>query len=378
MIKRHRQHRQRFMIATRTLAPAFLALGLAGIVVACGGAERHCRSVRALSFPVTPKHAYVDELPPPSGQLGVVADVQRTSFDGCELGNEVNDAEQHFLLADLARHRPAATLILGDLVFRGDSPEHWSYFDHLMVESGLDRGSVFALPGNHDYLFTGNLRGMKDRFPRLRQATHYAIDWGDLRLLLIDANRHELGERAWQRQLAWLDAELAAVESGRSRGVLLFSHQSPFTQSPWAPDDENLKRDVLPRFCRNTRHVAYISAHAHGYERWKDVAVPGCFETHTPFIVSAGGGGPRPPHRREGAPHDAVRIDTWPRGHGFTNWPRPFNYLLLTQRESLLRIEVYALGKGDAVVTLGETLDVPLPPPLPPPPAAPSADASSL
>jgi len=345
-----------------TSAARLLLSVLACSVFACGGAEPPCRPVRALSFPPTPKHAYAQDPPAPSGQLGIVADVQRTSIVGCELGNEVNDEEQHLLLADLGRHEPAATLILGDLVFRGDSPEHWAYFDNLMFLSGLDRRPVFALPGNHDYLFKGKLRELTDRFPLLRPATHYGVDWGDIRLLLIDANRHELGESAWQRQLAWLDGELARVACGCSRGVLLFSHQSPFTQSPWAPDSEDLKRDVVPRFCANPRHLAYISAHAHGYERWKDMRIPGCYEAHTPFIVSAGGGGPRPPQRREGAPHDAVRIETWPSGHGFSDWPRPFNYLILTQFESLLRIEVYALEKGDAVVSMGETIEVPLEP----------------
>lgn len=91
---------------------------------------------------------------------------------------------------------------------------HWSYVDHLMLESGLARGSLFALPGNHDYMFKRDLHELTDRFPRLRRATHDAIDWGGLRLLLLDANRRELGERAWRRQLEWLDCELAAVARG--------------------------------------------------------------------------------------------------------------------------------------------------------------------
>jgi len=347
------------------LKRAVLSLGLVltGGLTACGG-QPPCRPIHTLSFPVvTPRPAYGEVLPAATGTLAVVGDLQRTSFEGCQLGNEVNDDEQRILLADLARQGPLATLLLGDLVFWGESPEHWAYFDHLIARSQLEPRRIFALPGNHDYMLHDELRELKARFPRLARATHDAFTWGGLRLLLLDANRVALGEPAWQRQLAWLDCELAGVARGCSRGVVLFTHQSPFTQSPWAEDDQNLQRDVLPRFCANPRHTAFISAHAHGYERWQHVDVPGCRGSDTPFIVTAGGGGPRPPRRRRGAAHDAAQE------HGFSAWPRPFNYLLLKQVDALLRIEVHALEKGETSVDLAETIDVSLPPAPPSGPA---------
>ena len=326
---------------------------------ACCGERPPCRAIAQLNFPVPARHAYRQDVPSAEGTLGVVGDVQRTSLEGCALGNEVNDLEQRVLLADLAERRPAATLLLGDLVFQGDSSRHWAYFDHLMSQSGLGRTALFALPGNHDYMFYGDLRHMTARFPRLRATTHDALTWGGVRLLMLDANHDRLTPSEWQRQLHFLDCELANVQRGCARGVLLFAHQSPYTQSPWVSGDETLRRDVASRFCASPAKLAFISAHAHGYERWVDVPIPGCLEEHTPFIVSAGGGGPRPPRRRNDAPHDSVHVEKWPAGRGFSDWPRPFNYLLLSQTDRALRIEVYALAPIGGAVVLAETIELP-------------------
>ena len=306
-----------FLRLGRALTSCLALLG----ATAC---SKPCESVAQLSFRAPEQRAYRQDAPAPHQTVAVIGDLQRTSSWGCSLGNEVNDDEQEQLLSHLGGQAPGAVVLLGDMVFRGDDARHWAYFDHLIQRAGLEDVSLLPLLGNHDYMFAPApaLRHVRRRFGRLQQRTYYAFSWGGVRMLLFDANRRELGQSAWQRQLEWLDCELDAADRGCSRGVLLFAHQSPFTQSPWAPNDRNLLRDVVPRFCESRRKLGFISAHAHGYERWYGVPVAGCRERGTPFIVSAGGGGPRPPQRRTGATPDDASL---------AEWPRPFNYLLLAQ-----------------------------------------------
>jgi len=319
----------------------------------------HCRTIAAVAPAETARPIYRQIVPHGDATLALIGDVQRTSFEGCVLGNEVNDAEQQLLLADLGAQRPGATVFLGDLVFQGDSPAHWAYFDGLLQSSGLAERSLFALPGNHEYFLSGNTRELGLRFPRLRRRTYDAFTWGSVRVLLFDANAQHLTRAEWRSELAWLDAELEQANAGAVRGVLLLTHQAPFTQSSRVSGDEHLLRDVVPRFCRSEKKLLFVSAHAHGYERFSDVDVAGCREARTPFVVSAGGGGPRPPERRAGAEHDAVDVSRWPPGHDFRDWPRPFNYLLLVQNGERVHVEVHVLAKGESSVVVAETLELP-------------------
>ena len=67
------------------------------------------------------------------------------------------------------------------------------------------------------------------------------------------------------------------------------------------------------------------------------------------FIISAGGGGPRPHWRRSGAPPDLSKLA----------WPRPFNYLLLRQDADAVQVDVRGLEKDKQVrgPALGRTDD---------------------
>ena len=47
--------------------------------------------------------------------------------------------------------------------------------------------------------------------------------------------------------------------------------------------------------------MAFISAHAHGYERFENTECPG-----RQFIITAGGGGPRPSSLKDIYPKDSV------------------------------------------------------------------------
>jgi hypothetical protein len=102
-------------------------------------------------------------------------------------------------------------------------------------------------------------------------------------------------------------------------------------------EDQADAREFAHELYQSERGLALISAHAHGFERYlfrRDTADP---RPGRAFIVSAGGGGPRPHWRRPGAPADLSKLA----------WPRPFNYLLLSQDTDAVQIDVHGLEKGE-------------------------------
>jgi len=284
-----------------------------------------------------------------SARIAVIGDVQRTSFlECCLLGREVNDVEQRALLDDLATQAPDGVVLLGDMAFHA-SVSDWQHFDHLMAPLRRRASSVFIpVLGNHDY-WGGSARVKSEvggRFPGLLERTHYSVAWGRVRLIVLDGNREHLCQSGscdaeWHGQLAWLSGQLRQVdESSRERAAILFVHQSPFTQSPWVQADRAGAREFASVLMDSNRGLAMISAHAHGFERYRFVRDPADRRAPKHFIVSAGGGGPRPREREPGA---------WP-DESLLPWPRPFNYLTLTQDTAGVRVTVRALTRDRHIV----------------------------
>lgn len=297
-------------------------------------------------------------------QLAVIGDVQRTSIWGRLVLAESNLAEQKSLVADLAKQRFRGLVLLGDMVFTAKD-DNWDYFDELLSPVRTEAASAtnadlanerprwfFPVMGNHDYM--GNpqqrTRHLRQRFAELVDHTHYAFAWHHVKMIVLDGNRRELCaspgsaaracEAEWQAQLSWLRSELQQVDQAPAHeqyGALLFVHQSPYTQSPLVAEDQADAREFGKELFDSQRGLALISAHAHGFERYlfrRDAADQ---RPAKAFIVSAGGGGPRPHWRRVGALPDLSKLA----------WPRPFNYLLLRQDARAVYIDVRGLTKGE-------------------------------
>jgi hypothetical protein len=340
-------------------------LSVVGGVCPCSAESAAARTARTLHTHFYPRTERLER----EERLAVIGDVQRTSFWGRLVLAESNLPEQQWLVEDLSKQQFRGLVLLGDMVFSpGD--DNWSYFDRLMANvrrapsfhAGAEPGSgaqsrwFFPVMGNHEYMGDreqGALQ-LNRRFDAFLGRTYYAFDWHHVRMIVLDGNRDRFcvapGASAhpcdteWQAQLDWLRAELRQVDAApadEQRAALLFVHQSPYTQSPWVAGDQADARDFARALFESPRALALISAHAHGFERYslpRDAADP---RQRKVFLVSAGGGGPRPHFRLPWAPADASKRP----------WPRPFNYLLLRQDREAIHIEVRGLEKGEQVVT---------------------------
>jgi len=301
-------------------------------------------------------------------RLAVIGDVQRTSFWGKMVLAESNLAEQQCLLNDLGTQQFRALVLLGDMVF-SNGDDNWHYFDQLMSplrrEPLAGTGSApaserrarwfFPVMGNHDYMGSHEqvTRQLSQRFAGFLEHTHYAFAWHHVKMIVLDGNRRKLCaspglgahacEAEWQAQLSWLRGQLEQVDQAPAHeqyGALLFVHQSPYTQSPLVAGDQADARDFAKELFLSKRGLGLISAHAHGFERYEYRSDESDLRPAKAFIISAGGGGPRPHFRRPGAPPDLSKLA----------WPRPFNYLLLRQDADAVHVDVRGLEKGRQVV----------------------------
>jgi 3',5'-cyclic AMP phosphodiesterase CpdA len=268
-----------------------------------------------------------------SGRFAVVGDLQRTSR--AEFWKESNFEESRRLVAEIAARAPDFVVGLGDLVFQGSSRRDWEWFDTLTAPLRAAGVPILPVLGNHEYWVRRGpaLRNVLARFPRLAESRWYAETYGPLRLLFLDSNEGALGAAAWREEAGWFLAELARAEAEAAvRGVVVFVHHPPYTNSTVTGDELHVRRAFVPPFAAATKTVAMVAGHVHSYEHF--------VRGGKTFLVAGGGGGPRV-RLAEGAARRHLD-DTFdgPR-------VRHFHFLLCAPVASGLDVEVVGLGKGD-------------------------------
>ncbi|HTO73231.1 MAG TPA: metallophosphoesterase [Gemmatimonadales bacterium] len=287
--------------------------------------------------PPAPTYQVLTDNPDGAAPFAVIGDLQQTMKAERLLFRESNPAERRILIKSLEAGAPAFLVLVGDLTNDGGSDRQWRYFDSLTA--GLRHAGLPFVPvmGNHDYWFHRRkaMLRLAPRFDQLATSTWYSRIYGRLGLIVLDANSAELSRAEWEAQRAWFDATLHRFEHDSAiAGVLVFTHQPPFTNGTATSDDRRLIRDYVPAIEQSGKVLAVISGHTHSYEHFH--------EAGRHFIVTGGGGGPRVGLLTDGRErhHDLV---TWPA-------PRPFNYLWITPEPWGVRIEVRGMDKGETAV----------------------------
>ena len=246
---------------------------------------------------------------------------------------ESNLAERRVLIEAIAGESADFLVLLGDLVFRGDSASDWADFDDLTAP--LAALAKLPILGNHDYGLrtVAALRNFRARFPL--DETFYARSYGPLRLLFLDSNRLRMS--GWAKQELWFRERLDDADRDPDvSAVIVFVHHPPFTNSRLSGDDKDVRSVLVPPYLRAKKTVAMISGHVHSYERFE--------RDGKLFIVSGGGGGPRASlHGGERRRH---RDDLFGGAH-----LRPFHYLRFTLGDGMLTVDARGIEKGDTLLS---------------------------
>jgi hypothetical protein len=276
------------------------------------------------------------EIPIRGGHFAIVGDLQPTSR--LEFWRESNGLERERLVSEIVRSDPDFLALLGDMVFCGSSASGWERFDRVCSPLRSARLRLLPVLGNHEYWFSRPraLRHFFSRFPELEERRWYALRYGPLGLVFLDSNARFLSASQWREQRAWFEAILEAADSDPSvRGVLVFLHHPPFTNSTITSDERHVQRFFVPPFRASRKTLAMVSGHVHSYERFE--------RGGKTFVVAGGGGAAR------------VRLhEERRRRHADDAFAGPslrfFHYLDCAFEEEAMTFEVRGLEKGgDAI-----------------------------
>ncbi len=125
---------------------------------------------------------------------------------------------------------------------------------------------------------------------------------------------------------------LAAFDADPSvRGVVVFVHHPPFTNSTVTGDELHVRQAFVPPFAAARKTLAMVAGHVHSYEHFVRGAKT--------FLVAGGGGGPRARLARGAARRHADDLFDGPE-------LRHFHFLLCSPGPSGLDVEVVGLEKG--------------------------------
>ncbi len=304
--------------------------------------------------------------------IGVVGDTQQTLSGEIALGREVNDAERDVILTGLGSETLDAVVHVGDLVGLGNSDEHWQQFDEFFAPVLATGAPVFPVLGNHEYCGTGigcarrnmvhdiSLEPVWERFAAMERRTWYTQQVGEVALILLDTNLWEYGvdlgrgdpstsSAEFMTQVDWFQERLDEFDADPDVSTVVVAGHHPmfsnadfiYESNPLVPVLETedlafLRESFLSSMLSAAKVRLYVSGHAHGFEHFREGDVD--------FVVTGGGGGPRPDYL---APEDAQYEDLF----ATSVEPRPFNYVLLHHDQGELSGVVMGVTKGSSTVT---------------------------
>lgn len=264
----------------------------------------------------------------------ILGDLQRTSFVEMIMGREQNDLERDLIVKEITKEKPLFTVLLGDMVFEGDSQKDWKYFDTLVYPLTSNKIALLPVLGNHEY-WGNTLSGKSNiysRFPHIENRHWYDQIYDSLALVFLDSNTPDMKRETWKKQQKWFEERLAMYDTSSAiKGVLVFAHHPPYTNSLVTSDEVTVQECFLPSFNKAKKTLAFITGHAHTYERF---VVKG-----KQFIVSGGGGGPRVAlNSNVGCHKDECKLPSK---------VRPFNYITADRNGEKLELLVKGLNKKE-------------------------------
>lgn len=263
--------------------------------------------------------------------IAVIGDQQRTSpFEVWREANTVHES----LVRQVMHSSPSALILLGDQVFRGDDPDEWRFFDHIMRPVARSGIPVYPLLGNHEYFGRDAVMfaNMRARFPAM-PARYYSVVLDSIAFVMLDTNFDEESRDSTVKQFRWFKTRLRQYTRDRAvRCIVVCGHHPPYTNSTVVPGDKILQRYFVPDFQRSPKARLWLSGHCHAYEHFRNGNVH--------FVVSGGGGGPRQFLRLDSLTHSEHDL--------YRGGPiRPFHYLSLQREHASLCVTMTPLeGQG--------------------------------
>lgn len=204
-----------------------------------------------------------------------------------------NEEARDSLFKDLVIQHPENLFLLGDLSMRGSKKTAWKPLDTLLYSLKKLNTSVYAIPGNHEYM--GKSAGMKmfkQRF-KTQWLNGYYITLDSITIVMLNSNFKAIDKKELSKQLAWYKSVMDSLETNQSvKAIIVCTHHAPYSNSKVVGSSKPVQEMILPAFEKSQKSKLFISGHSHNLEYFYNNA-----GKH--FLVIGGGGGIAQPLKNE-------------------------------------------------------------------------------
>lgn len=227
-----------------------------------------------------------------------------------------NDADtkprvREYLVQQIAREKPDAVFMTGDLPFNGADPADWQVYRDETAAWSAEHLRVYPTLGNHDVKggWDEGVRNFNSTFPELKGYLYYSVQIGNVYLITLDCTE-SYAEGSPQR--AWLGAQLEHLPQAVDF-VFFLSHmplyadlQSQVMASLPNPAELSLRDFILKEAPKVRAKLIVVNGHIHNYER---------FEVDQISYIDSGGGGALPYRVFFRGPEDLYQDKSYPNFH---------------------------------------------------------------
>jgi hypothetical protein len=222
-----------------------------------------------------------------------------------------NPRVRKYLVDQVAREKPDAVFMTGDLPFNGDDPADWQVYREESAPWQAEHLRVYPTLGNHDVRggWDAGVRNFRATFPELKGYLYYSVQIGSVYLITLDCTE---GYEAGSPQREWLGSQLAHIPKTVDF-VFFLSHmplyadlQSQVVASVPTPAEASLREYILSLAPKVNEKMVVVNGHIHNYER---------FETGKVTYLVSGGGGAIPYRIAYRGPEDKYQDKSFPNYH---------------------------------------------------------------
>ena len=234
-----------------------------------------------------------------------------TRFTETTNDRDTNPRVRKYLVQQIAREKPDAVFMTGDLPFNGADPADWQVYRDETATWSAEHLRVYPTLGNHDVKggWDEGVRNFNSTFPELKGYLYYSVQIGNVYLITLNCTE-SYGEGSPQR--AWLGAQLEHLPKSVDF-VFFLSHmplyadlQSQVMASLPNPSELSLREFILKEAPQVHAKLIVANGHIHNYER---------FEVGQISYIVSGGGAALPYYLLFRGPQDLYQDQSFPNYH---------------------------------------------------------------
>jgi acid phosphatase type 7 len=259
---------------------------------------------------------------------------------------DTNPRVRKWLAERIAKEKPDALFISGDIPYRGGIKDDWDVYRRETAPWTAAHLRVYPTLGNHEYIpdYSAGLANYFEEYPWVGNRRWYSVLIGNVYLISIDSNGGP-GERAFnpgEAERIWLEAQMDHLPA-QADFVFILTHmpllndiQSEVIADLPTAEEITLRQYLEAKAPKCHAKLVVVSGHVHNYERFEHAGIS--------YIVSGGGGAkPYPVYAR--GPEDLYRDKGYPN----------FNYLVFMVHGKKADATMYRVADPKAATLSTET-----------------------